>query len=227
MTNAIQFDPREFEVVLFDVIGTTIIESEEGIINNCFEDAFSFFRLPVTSAFIHASRGKSKREVIADVLTKYRRSTEQGEAVYLRFRENVMAEIDHFTPAPGATELFSHLWSRGIKVALGSGLPADLLNPILTSVGWSARSFQYIGTADDVITGRPDPAMINEMMKQLHISDSRKVLKVGDTVSDIREGKNADVFTAAILSGTQSEEILRAEHPDFILNQLIDLKQLL
>jgi len=37
------------------------------------------------------------------------------------------------------------------------------------------------------------------------------------------EGKNANVKTAAILSGTQSEELLRNAQPDFMLNNLKEL----
>ena len=39
--------------------------------------------------------------------------------------------------------------------------------------------------------GRPYPYMIFRNMQQFGIAGVREVVKVGDTVSDIREGKNA------------------------------------
>jgi len=53
-----------------------------------------------------------------------------------------------------------------------------------------------------------------------------ELLKVGDTVADIQEGKNAGVVTAAILAGTQANELLRAENPDFLIEELMELKPL-
>ncbi len=66
--------------------------------------------------------------------------------------------------------------------------------------------------------------MIQEMMRLLNITDGKMVLKVGDTVSDIEEGKNAGVNTAVILSGTQPEEQLRAARPDFVIDRLSEIK---
>jgi phosphoglycolate phosphatase-like HAD superfamily hydrolase len=64
--------------------------------------------------------------------------------------------------------------------------------------------------------------MIFEMMRQLRINPT-EMLKVGDTVADIQEGKNANVYTAVLLSGTQPKEQLIRERPDLILDSLDDL----
>ena len=44
--------------------------------------------------------------------------------------------------------------------------------------------------------------MIFRNMEELKLSDVRKVMKVGDTVSDIREGKNAGLYTVGIIEGS-------------------------
>lgn len=44
--------------------------------------------------------------------------------------------------------------------------------------------------------------MIFRNMEELKFSDVRKVMKVGDTVSDIREGKNAGLYTVGIIEGS-------------------------
>ena len=46
----------------------------------------------------------------------------------------------------------------------------------------------------DVREGRPAPYMIFKMMHDLDSSDVRRVAKVGDTVRDIQEGRNAGAF---------------------------------
>jgi phosphoglycolate phosphatase-like HAD superfamily hydrolase len=45
----------------------------------------------------------------------------------------------------------------------------------------------------------------------------------GDTVADIKEGKNAGTWTAAVLSGNQTEEILKDAGPDFVLRSVVDV----
>jgi len=65
--------------------------------------------------------------------------------------------------------------------------------------------------------------MIHHAMEHFGIDDPRRVLKVGDTVSDIEEGRNAGTWTAAVVTGTQSEERLRAASPDFILPSVADI----
>ena len=50
--------------------------------------------------------------------------------------------------------------------------------------------------------GRPYPYMIFRNMEALDIKKVRRVLKVGDTISDIKEGRNAGVWSAGIVVGS-------------------------
>ena len=59
---------------------------------------------------------------------------------------------------------------------------------------------------------------------KLKISETKEILKIGDTIADIQEGKNAKVLTAVLLSGTQSEKDLIDQEPEFVLNKLMDIK---
>jgi phosphoglycolate phosphatase-like HAD superfamily hydrolase len=68
--------------------------------------------------------------------------------------------------------------------------------------------------------------MILEMMRLLNSKDGKGFLKIGDTVADIQEGKNANVATAVILSGSQPDNILLRESPDFVLTSLYQVKDL-
>ena len=46
--------------------------------------------------------------------------------------------------------------------------------------------------------------MIFRNMQLLGIEDVRQVIKVGDTASDMKEGKNAGVFTIGVLEGSSA-----------------------
>ncbi|MCD8214469.1 MAG: hypothetical protein LUC97_02305 [Clostridiales bacterium] len=61
------------------------------------------------------------------------------------------------------------------------------------------------------IYGRPYPYMIFENMKRLEIMSTGSVIKVGDTVSDIREGKNAGVWTVGVIEGSSESGLTERE----------------
>lgn len=67
--------------------------------------------------------------------------------------------------------------------------------------------------------GRPYPYMIFKNMERLKISSVEAVMKVGDTISDIREGKNAGVFTVGILEGSFALGLSEEEYLGLSRNQ--------
>ena len=60
--------------------------------------------------------------------------------------------------------------------------------------------------------GRPYPYMIFRNMEELKVSAVDRVIKAGDTISDIKEGKNAGVFTIGILEGSSLLGLSREEY---------------
>ena len=50
--------------------------------------------------------------------------------------------------------------------------------------------------------GRPYPYMIFANMQALGLTAVGNVVKVGDTISDIKEGVNAGVWTAGVIEGS-------------------------
>lgn len=54
--------------------------------------------------------------------------------------------------------------------------------------------------------------MIFRNMEALKISSTANVIKVGDTISDIREGKNAGVFTVGIVEGSSEMGLTKEEY---------------
>lgn len=87
-----------------------------------------------------------------------------------------------------------------------------------------AEYFTYIITALDTHNPKPSPEALIKCAKELSVQTCECVV-VGDSVADIKAGKNAGVKTVAVLSGIFSHEELEREKPDLILknvNQLPD-----
>jgi phosphonatase-like hydrolase len=211
------------KVVLFDVIGTTVRETDPALVARCVASAFAAHGIAVTPSQIEAHRGKEKREMIETLLKTNHRPTNEAASVYQSFQHEFADALHLFAPMAGATDLFMHLRNRGIKVGLGTGLPQELLLPLLTALRWQPASFDFIGCPAPGIRGRPAPDMIFSMMKKLVVNEPSHVLKVGDTVADIEEGKNAGVRTGALLSGTQPPALLQAATPDYLFASLDDV----
>ncbi len=215
------------KAVLFDLIGTTIKEKDNETINNCLLKAFADNHVTADNILLKANRGKDKWEIIKLILHSTHQDTSLKKAIYNSFKKNVEDSIENFSPAEDADEIFNFLSKRSIKIGLGTGLSRDLFEKIVAHVKWDKRLFDYIGISSEIGKSRPHPAMILDLMYTLNIVNPVEVLKVGDTIADIQEGKNANVITAVILSGTQTKEELMKETPDFILNNLNEIKNII
>jgi HAD superfamily hydrolase (TIGR01509 family) len=87
-----------------------------------------------------------------------------------------------------------------------------------------AKYFQYVVTAFDTHTPKPSPEALIKCAKKFGVQPC-ECLVVGDSVADIKAGKNAGAKTVAVLSGIFSRKELEREKPDLILenvNQLPD-----
>ena len=214
------------KAVLFDFIGTIVQEQEPDIINHCFEMAYADHGIPANREFFKNNRGRDKRSVILKSLSKQQKPLHLAENIYASFKKHVEGNIHHFVARDGAGEIFSWLSSKSILTGIGTGLTRDLFETIFHHCEFDRYHFDYIGISDEIGIGRPAPDMIFNMMRQLKIVNPREILKVGDTVSDILEGKNAGSLTAAILSGTQPESDLINAAPNFLIKSIAEIRRI-
>ena len=69
--------------------------------------------------------------------------------------------------------------------------------------------------------------MIHAAMKSCGVQSPERVVKIGDTKVDVEEGKNAKTWTVSVLTGTQPREKLESAGPDFIIESVAELTNLL
>jgi pyrophosphatase PpaX len=214
------------KAVLFDVIGTTILESQPNLVADLFHNSFRSWGIQVTDEEIQRIRGKEKKEAIGTLLAARKMSSDLSSSILESFKANFKSQLTSFTESPDFGDLLEFLRERNIKVGVGSGLAEEMFHMLYTRFKWHRYRFDYIGISEKLSHGRPDPAMIHDMIETVSVPYD-KFLKVGDTPVDILEAKNAGVASAAILSGTISREIIEKANPDFIINRLADLKPIL
>ncbi len=216
----------KYKAVLFDLIGTTVKEEVPDTIGSCFEQAFAEHGLILDKPLLNLHRGLSKPDMIRAAFQAQGMSINLLEPVYASFRKNFQERISSFSEFSGAQETFAWLKSYGIQVGIGTALDTDLLEMIMQQLDWKREAFDFIGVTAPGERPRPYPDMIWRMVKQFNLSSAATVLKVGDTIADIQEGKNAGAVTAAFVSGTQPIELLLAENPDFVVRALPEIKRI-
>lgn len=218
-----------FHFVLFDMIGTTIADTYQGgsLILDSFSKAFRQNGIEVDKADLNRQRGKTKRLAIAQILKQQENHDDLTERIYQDFMNELIQNLDSFTEMPGASLVFDELNSNGVNIGIGSGLPLSFINQLIDHLNWNRADFDYINSSDELGESRPNPIMILDAMQQLNLNDKSKMLKVGDTVSDVMEGKNAHVKTALVLSGSHTTSDLGKVQPDFVLQSIVDIPAIL
>lgn len=217
------------QLVVFDMIGTVL--RDEHAIEHSLLKAFHSMGLKVSEQQISLVMGLEKKDAI-HLLCKqnhYPDSPEMVEMIYASFYQNL---VDTYTqnrlpkPFPDAEEIFAWLNEQGIQVALNTGFERKLTQLVLQQVNWENHPhIQKVISADEVMRGRPFPDMIHYLMQQLHVHDSRQVMKVGDTPSDVQEGRNAGCgYVVAVLTGSGIQDALMQAKPDKIINCLSEIK---
>ncbi len=217
------------DFILFDMIGTTIQDSNNGksLILDSFQQAFKNSGYDISYESLNQQRGKTKRVAIDTILSEANLNMEFKDKIYNNFITQLNNSVSSFKAIDGATELFKLLKKAKIKIGIGSGLPLAFMHQLLDQLYWEQSTFDYIGSSDELAAGRPNPIMILTAKRQLALNTKASILKIGDTVVDVQEGKNAGVLTAMVLTGTQGVDSLGSLKPDYILDSVKDLGQII
>ena len=89
-----------------------------------------------------------------------------------------------------------------------------------------AKYFMHVTTALETSKPKPSPEALIQCEKAIGINLCNCTI-VGDSISDVRAGKNAGIKTIAVLTGLFSYEELEKEHPDLILDSINSIPRLL
>ena len=225
---------QPIQLAMFDMAGTTVNDKVGGcpLMVISMMRAFAKHGIELSPDVINKHRGKQKSEAIQTLLREVAELSPAevehvGDGVYREFLRELESNLSRISEIDGATELFRHLKSKDIHIGVGSGFPTQVVQAIVSQLGWLDKGLlDYVGSAEQVGVGRPNPKMIHDAMQQLGITDGRKVVKIGDTVVDVQEGKNAGVWTVAVLTGSQTEAQLMTAAPDYILSSIRELRML-
>ena len=219
-------------MVVLDMAGTTV--NENNLVYKTLQKAINEAGFDFTlEQVLEAGAGREKLEAIENILHVYKGmdDRELAKKIYQVFAAELRTAYKEVAvmPQQNAEKLFVELGKRNIRVILNTGYNLETAQLLLGKLGWvKGRDFDDLITASEVSRGRPKPDMIWLAMSRFEISDAGEVVKVGDSIIDIEEGRNAGCgLSIGITTGAHSLQQLETAKPDYIIHDLIDLLTLI
>lgn len=231
---------KKIECVIFDWAGTTV---DYG----CFAPVAAFIgsfksigieltmreaRLPMGLSKIDHVRALFSMERVAKAFKDlYGRewNEEDVNGRYAEFKKLLFATLtDYTTPIPHALETVEALRKAGIKIGSTTGYTAEMMDIVLPAAEQKGYRPDNCVTSDGLPAGRPYPYMIYKNMCDLAVPSRFSVVKCGDTVSDVREGVNAGVWSIGVVTGSNelglSEEEVKELPADELARRKTEVK---
>jgi len=217
-------------LIVFDIAGTTV--RDDGAIARSFQRALQAFGYTVPVEEINPLMGYEKQQAIHKMLEEYELNkklitTDLVGKIHQQFLDEMVLYYQTTTdlePLPGVLDTFQELKERNIKVALNTGFSKAITDTILQRLEWVPEKVDYMISSSEVTKGRPFPFMIEDLMHQAGVHNSKQVIKVGDTEVDVREGQNAGcLYSIGVTTGAFTREALGPYHPSFIIDNISEL----
>lgn len=157
---------------------------------------------------------------------------------------------EHSQLIPGVVEVVRDWQERGLRIGSSTGYTRQMLTPVLTQAALHGYHPDSSVCPDEVGAGRPAPWMLMKNAQILDIYPPAACVKIGDTIVDIEEGRNAGMWTIGLTrtgnligldqeqwevlpEGKKQEQLKRAEKilleagADFIAEDLASCNQAL
>lgn len=224
-----------YQLVVFDLAGTTVKDNRD--VHRVLQSALSKNQVEITIDDANEVMGIPKPVAIGILLTKRHLGKKRITDEWINeIHQQFVLEMIRFyeeDPSvgekPGVRETFSQLKKKGLKVAVDTGFDRPVTRPLLKRLGWLEENLiDFSITSDEVPKGRPHPDMIFEAMKYTGVTEAKRVIKVGDTVSDLQEGHAAGCgLVVGVTSGACSVSQLQREKPDHLIDQIPELIDLI
>ncbi|MBM7587004.1 phosphonoacetaldehyde hydrolase [Bacillus pakistanensis] len=139
------------------------------------------------------------------------------QAMYSNFEKTLFASLaDYTTPIPGVLNVVKQLRERNIKIGSTTGYTREMMDIVKKHAKENGYSPDFLATADDVKQGRPFPWMCYYNAMELGIYPMNRMMKIGDTTTDMKEGRNAGMWTVGVVLGSSTlglseEEVTQLE----------------
>ena len=224
----------QIKLVVLDVAGTTA--KDDGLVVKAFQVAMEPTnptpdQLEEMTQYVLDTMGQRKIDVFRHLCAGDEGAAFEAHERFVTSYTDLVAEgeLQEFA---GVSDFFRKLSAMGIGIAITTGFPREILDPIIYSLHWD-ELIDVSVAASEVAEGRPAPDMI---FKSIEIFNEEtgadigvdQVAVAGDTESDIKAGLAAKVAVVlGVTSGAHTEAELRAAGATIVSSSVTELLTLI
>ncbi len=206
---------RKIEAIILDWSGTLVdygcMATEE-----IYREIFQEFNIELTTKEIRAKMGIEKVDHIRAILESNRVSElwlentgmepNEGDVRELNraFERKIFEKVEKYSdPKEYVLNALETIRESGVRIGSTTSYSTEVMEFLTKIASKKGLEVDCWINADQVKgQGRPNPYMIFKNMEKMGIGSVRNVIKVGDTVNDIKEGINAGVITIGVIDGS-------------------------
>ena len=202
--------PLRVRAIMLDWAGTTVDHGSMAPVL-ALQTLFSKHGIELSTDDARRDMGLLKRDHIQAILTLPNIRTQwntiagqdPGEAeVRTLFEEFGPLQMEiiaqHSQVIPGVAGVVKDWQCRGIRVGSTTGYTRKMLDPVLAQAAKQGYQPDASVCPDEAGGGRPAPWMLMKNAQLLDVYPPRTCVKIGDTVVDIEEGRNAGMWTIGL-----------------------------
>lgn len=228
---------HKIQLAIFDWAGTTIDFGSRAPAL-AFQQLFAAQGVNVTPAEARAPMGLPKRDHLVAMLrnaaiagrwqkTMGRAWTDADvQRLYDTFMPYQLETIaTNCTLVPDVLKMAAWLAQHKIRVGATTGYFRTAANMVQEAAARQGFAPEFSACVDDVHQGRPAPWMIFRVMERLNVYPPCTVVKVGDTIPDIDEGRSAGVWSVGVTYSSSEVGLSEAELAQLPLEERRELSQ--
>lgn len=228
---------KDIQMVVFDWAGTTV-DYGSSAPSTVFAKVFTQEGIHLTKEEINRPMGMEKKAHIRELLScgsgnrqwieiHQEPWTEKDvEDLYQKFEKTLYQVVaEYSSPIPGVVETVKELRKRGIKIGSTTGYTSEMMGQVIPAAKEMGYEADCVITPDMTGASRPSPFMLFECMRRMNVYPASRVVKVGDTVVDILEGKNAGAWSIGILTGSNLLGLSKEEYENMDPERLKNRKR--
>lgn len=204
----------------FDLDGT-LVDSNKTIYN---ATAYSLNKLGIDFKVNEELFAMKIGQHFVDIFNAFDIEVSDFERFISIYKVNYFEQMEYSKVYEGVEKTLSDLKDRDIHVSLLTTKIQDQADRIIDHFNLR-KYFDLVMGRRDGIAHKPSPEPLLRICYDLNV-DINNTLMVGDTELDIQCGKNAGSYTCGVLYGYRTKDLLDLENPDFIVERIEDILEI-
>lgn len=190
------------KALLFDLDGT--LADTNSVHRVTWAEALRPYGYDVTWDFYREHiTGRVTTDIVADLLPDF--SAEDGRELIEDKEADFRERAGALEPLPGLLNFVQQGREKGMKIALVTNAPKENASTVLRVLGLD-NAFDPVILADEVGSGKPDPAPYNAALQALGVS-AKEAVAFEDSATGIDSSVAAGIPTVGIASTQDPEEL--------------------